>query len=377
MFSRCILSLFSLAFACSLSAAQFVKDESINLTKLGVISQFKGSQLCKVAHQTRKYLEKGKAFDDFAIHAGEDLHDSITLNRVKETLAFLCDVYREDVAQKRLSRLHNAWFIRDNFDFYRWTPDLKKAKKYAEQSTNKTKTRLLNNIPKDKIFLTKYYTKLLEASGEPTQAFSQALYQIPYDEVDLTFEEIEAKKDDLTRYKYTRGEVIGGVLLKNKLAKPLIWLSENSLHDVLLQGTGVLKTEGKLRYFNVHRNNGYKYNYAIGKTEQPRYWYFAEVPGVMGYGKDLASKIQVQPQVTFAGNVKQLGLGKLLMVNYPTAGKSVTRFGVLADQGGAFDDNLFQVDMLVDSYYGWQDYYEANKLTPDYANVWIALKKQD
>ena len=142
-----------------------------------------------------------------------------------------------------------------------------------------------------------------------------------------------------------------------------------------MQGTGVLTVNNELRYFNVHRNNGIAYDYSIGKREQARYWYFAEVPSIMGYGKTLASKIAVNPHVTFAGNVKDLGLGKLFLVSFVEKGERVSRMGVLADQGGAFDNNLFQLDLLVDSYKGWKDYHQANKAMPDYAQAWLLLKK--
>jgi hypothetical protein len=165
------------------------------------------------------------------------------------------------------------------------------------------------------------------------------------------------------------------VLTQKKLAKPLIWLTEAGLHDVLLQGTGVLNVDGKTRYFNVHRNNGISYDYSIGKTAQGRYWYFAEVSSIMGYGTEIGNKIEIKPQVTFAGNIDQLGLGKLIMINYLNNGLSVSQIGVLADTGGAFDDNLFQLDFLTDSYYGWDDYYQANKHLPDYAKTWIMIKK--
>ena len=40
-----------------------------------------------------------------------------------------------------------------------------------------------------------------------------------------------------------------------------------------------------------------------------------------------------------------------------------------------FDNNLFQLDLLVDSYYGWADYHQANKQLPDYASAWSMLLK--
>ncbi|WP_426359495.1 MltA domain-containing protein [Pseudocolwellia sp. HL-MZ19] len=340
---------------------------------LGVMRNFKGSQLCSVAENTKTYINN-HSDDTFAVKAGDVFGQKISLDQVKVTLDFICEIYRDDLKAERQSRLHDTDFLEQNFVFYRWMPDVKTAKKIAIKSTNAVKSRMLNNIPDDEIFLTKYYTKTLTASPIRTDEYNQALYALPADELDLTLE--EANKDKtLTRFKYTRQEVINGALLKGDLAKPLVWISEESLHDVLLQGTGVLTVNNELRYFNVHRNNGIAYDYSIGKREQARYWYFAEVPSIMGYGKTLASKIAVKPHVTFAGNVKDLGLGKLFLVSFVEQGERVSRMGVLADQGGAFDNNLFQLDLLVDSYKGWEDYHQANKTMPDYAQAWLLLKK--
>tara|TARA_R110000737_G_scaffold282099_3_gene288725 strand:- start:1094 stop:2218 length:1125 start_codon:yes stop_codon:yes gene_type:complete len=341
--------------------------------ELGNMASFKASELCNVAGKTKDYLTTFSA-DKFAVHTGKVFDESVTLVRVTQTLDFICQIYREDVRAKRQSRLHNELFLIDNFDFYRWTPDIATARKIALKSTNARKTSMLNAVPNDKIFLTKYYTKLLTASAVKTPIYNQALYALPYDELALTL--IDANNDlTITRNKYTRQEIIAGALEEKKLAKALIWLTEEALHDVLLQGTGVVEVNGERRYFNVHRNNGIAYDYALGKREQARYWYFSEVPSIMGYGETLDSKIAITPQVSFAGNVADLGLGKLFMVSYQQADEKISRLGVLSDQGGAFDDNLFQLDLLVDSYYGWEDYHQANKHLPDYAKAWLMLMK--
>lgn len=357
--------------AMPLQAGEFKQEEMPNL---GVMKSFKASELCQVAKNTNTYLNQNGE-DTFAVKPGDVVSSDFSLARVKKTLTFLCQTYLNDVRNGRQSRLHNTDFLRENFTFYRWYPDTHKAQEIALKSTNNVKARLLNDIPEDKIFLTKYYTKLLTGSDKRTDEFSQALYALPFDEQGKTIEQAELLQDTLTRFKYTRQQVIAGELLKNNLAKPLVWISEEALHDVLLQGTGVLKIGDSVEYFNVHRNNGIPYNYAIGKSKQPRYWYFSKVPSIMGYGKSLERKIPVIPQVTFAGNVKDLGLGKLILVNYEVNNQNVSRMGVLADQGGAFDDNLFQLDLLVDSYTGWSDYHKANKHLPDYANAWILLLK--
>lgn len=366
----------SFAILCGLSicftgSAQYFKKEAPDIKYL---SGFKGSELCQVASHTAQYLQKNKT-DHFAVHAGSVFSHEITLKQVTKTLQFICQVYREDVRAKRQSRLHNPQFIKANFTFYRWYPDKLTANAITVKSTNKIKNRLLNNIPPDKIFLTKYYTKLLDGSRIQTDHYSQALYSIPFDEKQLSLQQAETQKEKLNRFKYTRQQVMTGILHKQKVAKPIVWITPEALHDVLLQGTGVLNVDGKTRYFNVHRNNGIAYDYSLGKSEQARYWYFSEVPSIMGYGENLHDKIAIKPHVTFAGNVKQLGLGKLFMVSYQTNNQEETRLGVLADQGGAFDNNLFQLDLLVDSYQGWSDYHQANKHLPDYAKAWLVIAK--
>jgi membrane-bound lytic murein transglycosylase len=367
----CLLSTLVTFHCAAQTPLRFFKLD--NRPELGKMTDFKASALCDVAEATQRYLTRFSA-DKFAVHAGKVFDNSVTLIRVEKTLAFICQTYREDVRAKRDSRLHDEGFLITNFDFYRWTPDVTTARKIALKSTHARKTSMLNAISRDKIFLTKYYTKLLTASAVRTPLYTQALYALPYDELGLTV--TQANNDlTLTRHQYTRQDIIAGALAEKKFAKALIWLTEEALHDVLLQGTGVVDVNGVRRYFNVHRNNGIAYDYAIGKREQARYWYFAEVPSIMGYGKTLVSKIALKAQVSFAGNVAELGLGKLFMVSYPQADKNISRLGVLADQGGAFDNNLFQLDLLVDSYYGWQDYHQANKHLPDYAKAWLMLMK--
>jgi len=344
--------------------------------EFGQLRDFKGSELCRVAENTQAYLESEKQ-DSFAVHSGKVINNNITLEKVRQTLAFICRTYREDVRAKRNSRLHDPAFLKQHFEFVRWLPDKQTAAEIAGKSSNASKSRMLNEIPEKEIFLTKYYTKLLDGSPVKTALYNQALYALPEDELGLTLAQAEQQKERLTRFRFTRQQIIEGVLQKGQLAKPLVWLTEEALHDVLLQGTGVLKVAGKIRYFNVHRNNGIAYDYSLGKREQARYWYFVETPEIMGYGHDQPSKIAIKPQVTFAGNIADFGLGKLIMVSYRDQEREISRLGILADQGGAFDNNLFQLDLLVDSYRGWSDYHKANKHLPDYARAWILLLKTD
>ncbi len=370
-----MLAIASISF---LGWANGPRFELENNPDIGQMTLQKVSDLCFVADNTNAYLQNPElaSRDKQSVHQGHVFDQGVTLARVQRTLQFICDTYRFDVRNNQPSRLHDVNFIKQHFDFYRWYPDKTTASHIASKSLNDAKQRMLNDIPSDQLFITKYYTKRLTASEQKSKQYPQALYALPFDEQGLSKQQALAQSNSLTRFKYTRQQIIDGALLANKLAQPLVWLSEEALHDVLLQGTGVLDVNGRTRYFNVHRNNGIEYDYALGKREQQRYWYFAEVPGIMGYGDRLEDKIEVRPHVTFAGNVTQLGLGKLIMINYQANGRSTSQMAVLADTGGAFDNNLFQLDLLVDSYAGWSDYHEANKHLPDYAKAWVMLIKQ-
>jgi hypothetical protein len=48
---------------------------------------------------------------------------------------------------------------------------------------------------------------------------------------------------------------------------------------------------------------------------------------------------------------------------------------VIADTGGAFENNLYQLDYLAGSYASIEQYYDANKYMPDYIDAWIVILK--
>ena len=366
-----------LVVGASVQAERFTPDTA---PLEGRMMLTRSGDLCMVARNSAAYLRKGVGYDASAIHGGRAPAPAFELKRVTATLDFLCRIYTEDVRAKRNSRLHDAAFIERHFERIRWRPDLERARAYAAKS-GKAKANMLNGIPADQIMMTKYYVKRLSGSRGRDAAHPHALYALPFDEQGLSLEAADARRDEITRYRYTKQEVLDGVLLRQgasgRLAEPLIWVSRTDLEDVLMQGTAVIETADGVRHFNVHRNNGIAYDYTVAKEKQGRYWYFKEVPGIMGYGKDANYKIEVAPQVTFAGDIDALGLGKLLMVSYDEGGGRINRLGVMADKGGAFEGNLFQVDLLAGAYTGWRDYHTANRHLPDYVEASVLLLKPE
>ncbi|MCL5272591.1 MAG: hypothetical protein M1486_04700, partial [Gammaproteobacteria bacterium] len=156
------------------------------------------------------------------------------------------------------------------------------------------------------------------------------------------------------------------------------YLSRTDLESALLQGTVVVDfgTTTK-KTFNVHRNNNISYDRTKSPYQQERYWYFKEVDGIKGYGKDADHKITVNPEVTFAADLNQLGLGKLLLIQYrDKTGTTVSRAGIFADTGGAFADNLYQVDYLAGSYSGINAFSQATRQLPDYVDAYFMVVKK-
>ncbi|WP_218156538.1 hypothetical protein [Pseudoalteromonas denitrificans] len=326
-------------------------------------------KLCKVAAATKSYLDKGAQYDAKVIHSNTLNDLGISPNKIKESLNFICLTYQQDLQANLPSRLLDAGFITKHFDFIRWQPDVKHAKKLSKNKN------LLINLPSDKILMTKYYIHEAKAKKVKSEQYTHALYALPKDESDLSLEQAQLEHASLTRFKYTKQEILKGVIDSNKLAEPLIFLSREDLESSLLQGTVVADINGDKKVFNVHRNNGIAYDRKVKPYEQNRYWYFKQVDGILGYGKDANHKITVIPEVTFAGDINKLGLGHLLFTQFDYQHHSEYKMAILADTGGAFEDNLYQLDYLSGSYSGFKEYAKANKHLPDYISVWFMLLK--
>lgn len=328
------------------------------------------ADLCAVASETLKYLNKGVAYDPAAIHGGKVPGVSSSLPRVKATLQFICQIEQADKQAKRRSRLTDPAFLQQHFELVRWYPDQAGA---AKLSKNKP---LLQNLPADRILQTKYFVKQIDGSPHKTTDKPQALYGLPFDEQHLSVEQAALQRDRLLRFALGKQQIVQGALeTKPAKAPALIWLSREDLEGALLQGTAVVPVSHGYRYFNVHRGNEVPYNRQLKPEQQQRYWYFKEVSSVLGYGKDADDKIPIKPEVTVAGDIPQLGLGKLILLNFTEHGKPVWRLTILADTGGAFANNLYQLDWLAGYYRGWPDYYAANKHRGDYSQAWLLLKK--
>jgi hypothetical protein len=330
----------------------------------------RSSDLCQVATETLKYIDKGQSYDPVAIHGGKVPGATVSVVEIRSTLQYICQIANEDQAKGRKSRLTDPAFIKQNFQFVRWLPDQAGAAKLAKNKP------LLQKLPADRILQTKYFVKIADGSPVKTAKHSQALYGLPYDEAKLDLATADALGNKITRFQLGKQDIVRGALEKTPLRAPaLFWLSREDLEGALLQGTAVVPSDQGYRYYNVHRTNGIAYDRTKTPEQQQRYWYFKEVQSVLGYGKDADYKIPIKPEVTVAGDIPQLGLGKLILLATPESGVMHYRLTILADTGGAFANNLFQLDWLSGYYRGWPDYFAANKHRGDYSQTYLLLKK--
>lgn len=343
---KTLLLLLSFMVATAHASPRFVKASPATTPRY----QTDTRALCDTARETRAYMKKEATLDRAVIHPG--LLVPIPITRVEATLSFVC---------KHQNRMNDPAFVTRHFDFYRWYPDC------AGVHTP--------NRPKDTIRMTRYYVHRAPARHQRTPQTPHALYGLPEDEAHLSLE-AAAKHPELTRFQYGKQAILKGALQK-KAVPVLAWVSREDLEAALLQGTLIADfDDNTTQTFNVHRGNDIPYNRALSPMEQERYWYFKAVDGVKGYGRDALHKITVAPGATFAADLEQFGLGKLLMVQYPGySGPPVTRVGVLADTGGAFHRNFCQVDFLTGSYRGLAAFQKATRGLPDYVNAWIMVLK--
>jgi membrane-bound lytic murein transglycosylase len=347
--------IFSLILTVAVNAApHFAQAEPFSANHYNI----NGPALCKTAKETLAYLNRGKQYDPRVIHAGKVLN--ISLSRVKATLVFICQHKHE---------MNNPAFVKKNFDFIRWYPDIEQTKPLRASKS------LIAHLSNDKILMTKYYVHAAKASDKPTATRPLPLYALPNDEESLTLEEADAKPS-LLRHQYGKQAILKGAL-NNKHVPALAYLNREDIEAALMQGTVVANFDNHTsKILNVHRSNDIPYDKSKNPYQQERYWYFKQVDGIKGYGKDAEHKITVNSEVTFAGDLEQLGLGKLLMVQYYDHKKIVTRAGILADTGGAFKDNLYQIDFLAGSYEGKDAFYKASKHLPDYVVAYFMVLKE-
>lgn len=324
---------------------KYLKNQTLEKTEF----DFSEKDLLKVLINTKEYFQKYSSEDPIVNRVGFLESAEINLNDILKTIDYLIKITEEDIKENRISRLKNTDFLNENFKIIRWYP-------YNPKDKNQT----------EKIRITKYAIFTHEGSKNKTKEFNIPLYGL--------------KSNDMFYKKYTKQDVLSGIFEKkgkeyNK-AEPLVYLTREGLEEALMEGTLLVKyKDNKSEFFNVDRNNGIAYVKGLDRKKQKRYWYFKQVNSINGYGNKIENRIKIEPAVTFAGDVFNIGLGRVVALKYDLQGKKTTKIGIIADTGGAFLPNLHQLDFLAGIFKTRQDFINYSKSLPPYVDVYFLIKK--
>jgi hypothetical protein len=312
---------------------------------------FNQADLLTVLTNTRQYFQKYSQEDPDIQRTGILVTQGVTVKDILKTLDFMIVVLEEDISNKRTTRLQNPNFINANFRVIKWS---------AHNPENPQQKQLR---------VTKYAAFIHPGSRQKTSTYNTPIYAINEEVSQEKFYTQYTKQDVLSGIYEPVGKEFGKV-------KPIAYLTRSGLEAALMQGTVLVNfTDGTKEFLNVDRNNGMSYIRGLKATAQTRYWYFKEVDAIKGYGYKIDAKISIKPGVTFAGDVLNIGLGRIIVIEDNQSGQKRLKMGVIADTGGAFLPNLYQLDFLAGTFTSERAFEQYIQKLPEYTNAYILVKK--
>jgi hypothetical protein len=312
---------------------------------------FNAADLLVVLKSTRKYFSNRLDSDPDLQREGILGTQGVKVTDILKTLDFMVLTIQQDIKAKRPIRLQDPKFLNTNFRTIQWTA-------FNPTATDEKRVRM-----------TKYAVFTHPGSRTPTKQFNAGLYALKPD-TDI----------DAIRLKYTKQDVLKNIYepqgLEYGAVEPLAYLDREGLESALMEGTVLIKfTDGTSKFFNVDRNNNIPYIKDLAPTEQKRYWYFKPVTAIKGFGQTIETKISLKPGVTFAGDVLNIGLGRIVVTENSIDGKPQLRMGIIADTGGAFLPNLHQLDFLAGVFETKDDFAAYTRKLPEYTKAYILVKR--
>ncbi|MFH7027508.1 MAG: hypothetical protein ACHBN1_19440 [Heteroscytonema crispum UTEX LB 1556] len=309
------------------------------------------ADLLSVLVNTRKYYQDYSQEDASVLRTGLLGTQGVTVEDILKTLDFMIVVLQEDIAKNQATRLQDSNFINQNFRVIKWSAHNPKISKQKQ------------------LRMTKYAVFTHPGSHTKTSTYNIPIYSL---------------KDnfgaDKFYTKYTKQDVLSGIYEPGGKefgkVEPLAYMTRNGLEDALMQGTILINfTDGSQAFFNVDRNNEMPYVKGLVPRAQKRYWYFRKVDAIKGYGYKIDAKISIKPGVTFAGDVLNIGLGRVVVLEYNKGRRKQLKMGVIADTGGAFLPNLYQLDFLSGIFPNQRKFEQYIGQLPEYVTAYILVKK--
>jgi hypothetical protein len=313
--------------------------------------KFNAADLLVVLKSTRKYFKNRLDSDPDLQREGILGTQGVKVVDIIKTLDFMVLTLQQDLKANRSLRLQDPKFLNTNFKAIQWTA-------FNPTITDEKRVRM-----------TKYAVFTHRGSRTPTQEFNAGLYALkPGTDIDAI--RLKYTKQDILKNIYEpKGTEFGTV-------EPLAYLDREGLESALMEGTILVKfTDGKSAFFNVDRNNNLPYIKGLAPTEQKRYWYFKPVNNIKGFGQTIETKISLKPGVTFAGDVLNIGLGRIVVTENSIDGKPQLHMGIIADTGGAFLPNLHQLDFLAGVFESKADFASYTRKLPEYTKAYILVKR--
>ncbi|MEO1429609.1 MAG: hypothetical protein AAFV71_11190 [Cyanobacteria bacterium J06633_8] len=312
---------------------------------------FNQKDLLSTLINTRQYYQDHTDDDPNILRPGVLGTQNVSVEDVIKTLDFMIAVLQEDIANNRPTRLQDPNFINSNFRVIRWSA-------YNPKQPQRKNLRI-----------TKYAVFVYPGSRKKTAKFNIPLYSLD-----------DTAKTDKFYTKYTKQDVLSGIYEPGGKefgkVKPIVYMTREGLEEALMEGTILVDLGGgSSAYFNVDRSNEIPYVRGINRRLQKRYWYFREVKDIKGYGYKIDEKISIKSGVTFAGDVLNVGLGRMIVIEYMKNGRRHLRMGVVADTGGAFLPNFHQLDYLAGIFKSKASFNQYIKKLPTYAKAYILIKK--
>jgi hypothetical protein len=328
-------------------------DEVLKTATLPSVNvDFEANDLLTVLKNTFDYFQQYQDINPAAQREGILGTQGVTVGDIQNTLTFMIATLEEDISKNQPIRLKDPQFINANFQVIKWSA-------YDPQNPNELEVRL-----------TKYAVFTHPGSRTKTGDYTVPLYALK-----------EGAESDSFYLNYTKQQVLSGIYESGGIefgrVEPLVYLTRDSFEDALMQGTILINyADGTSQWFNVDRNNGIAYVPGRSAYSQGRYWYFQAVADIRGYGHNFASKVAIKPGVTFAGDIMNMGLGRIVILNYNTSGNIQQKMGIIADTGGAFLPNLHQLDSLAGVFANRDEFNAAIQNLPEYAQAYLLIRKQ-